>query len=113
MTNREAFNLFMTFDTAKQLKCMETIENNALVRHSCKYDEYGVHSKVYDKMRWLRYEAVGVPIGKMEDVIKWLDEEASEKVTDFIAKLQRELESEDRCNGCGWCDEVLKEYRQS
>ena len=113
MTNREAFNLYMTLETAKQLKCMESIDNNALVRHSCKVDQYGVHVKVYDKLCWLRYKAVGMPIGKTVDVIEWLDEEASEKTTDFLAGLQRELESEDRCKDCGWCDEVLKEYRQS
>lgn len=113
MTNREAFNLYMTLETAMQLKCMETIDNNALVRHSCKCDGYGVHVKVHDKLLWLRYEAVGLPVGKVEDVIKWLDEEASEKTTDFLAELQAKLESEDRCKDCHWCDEVLKEYRQA
>jgi len=113
LTNREAFNLFMTLDTAKQLKCIEAVDNNALVRHSCKYDEYGVRTKVYDNLRWLRYKAVGVPVGSAEDVIKWLDEEASEKTMDFLDELQRKLESEDRCKDCNWCDEVLKEYRQS
>jgi len=112
LTNREAFNLYMTLETMKQLKCMEAIENNALVRHSCKYDKYGVHAEVYDKMRWLRYKAVGVPVGSMEDVIRWLDEEASEKTMEFLDELQKKLESEDRCKDCGWCDEVLKEYRQ-
>ena len=113
MTNREAFNLFMTLDTAKKLKCIEAVDNNALVRHSCKCDEYGVHSKVYDKMCWLRYKAVGMPVGSMEDVIEWLDEEASEKTTDYLAELQTELESENRCDGCTWCAEVLKECRQA
>ena len=113
MTNREAFNLYMTLDVRKQLKCMETIDNNALVRHSCKFDEYGVHSKVYDRMRWLRYEAVGVPVGSMEDVIQWLDEEASERTKAFLHRLRDELESEDRCIGCNWCEAVLKEYRQA
>ena len=113
MTNREAFNLYMTLEARKQLKCMEAIDNNALVRHSCKIIEYGIHVKVYDKMRWLRYEAVGVPVGSMEDVIKWLDEEASEKTMAFIHKLRDELESENRCVGCDWCEAVLKEYRQA
>ena len=113
MTNREAFNLYMALETAKSLKCIETIDNNALVCHSCKCSEYGVHVNVYDKMRWLRYEAVGMPVGKKEDVIKWLDEEANEKVMEFIGRLQTKLESEDRCKDCGWCDEVLKEYRQA
>ena len=111
MTNREAFNLYMTLEVRKQLKCMEAIDNNALVRQSCKIIEYGIHVKVYDKMRWLRYEAVGVPVGSMEDVIKWLDEEASEKTVNFLDELKKKLESEDRCKDCGWCDEVLKEYR--
>ena len=113
MTNREAFNLYMTLEARKQLKCMEAIDNNALVRHSCKIIEYGIHVKVYDKMRWLRYEAVGVPVGSMEDVIKWLDEEASKKTKDFLHKLRDELESENRCIGCGWCEAVLKAYRQA
>ena len=112
MTNREAFNRYMRLEVEKQLKCAETISNNDLVCHSCKYDEYGVHVEVYDKMRWLRYEAVGVPIGKKNDVIAWLDEEATDKVIGFLDALEKELESEDRCKNCSWCSEVLKEYRQ-
>ena len=113
MTNREAFNLYMTLEVRKQLKCTETIDNNALVRHSCKITEYGIHVNVYEKMRWLRYEAVGVPVGRIEDVIKWLDEEASKKTKEFLHKLRDELESENRCVGCDWCKAVLKEYRQA
>ena len=113
MTNREAFNLYMTLETTKQLKCMEAVDNNALVCHSCKYDEYGVHTKVYDKLRWLRYEAVGLPVGTNDEVIKWLDQEASEKTLNFLGELQKKLESEDRCKDCNWCDEVLTEYKQA
>lgn len=113
MTNREAFNLYMTLETAKQLKCMEAVDNNALVRHSGVYTEYGVHANVYDKLRWLRYKAVGVPVGPINEVIKWLDEEASKETPEFLGELQKVLDSEDRCKDCGWCDEVLKEYRQA
>ena len=113
MTNREAFNLYMRLETEKQLKCIEAADNNALVCHSRKYDEYGVRTKVYDKLLWLRYEAVGLPVGPKDEVIKWLDEEASEKTVNFLDELKKKLESEDRCKDCGWCDEVLKEYRQA
>ena len=113
MTNRNAFNLYMKLEIVKQLKCMEAIDNNALVRHSCKCDKYGVHAEVYDKMRWLRYKAVGVPVGTIDEVIKWLDEEASEKTLEFIGELQKELDSENRCKDCNWCDEVLTEYKQA
>ena len=112
MTNREAFNLYMTLETAKQLNCMERAINNALVRHSCHYPDYGIHVKVGDKLRWFRYKAVGVPIGNKEDVIKWLDEEASESIMGFLDELNRELESGDCCKGCDWCSKVLSEYGQ-
>lgn len=113
MTNREAFNLYMTLETSKQLKCMEALDNNVLVCHSSNYLEYGIRVNVGNRLSWFRFKTVGIPVGTKQDVIKWLDEEASEKTTNFLAELQRELESEDRCKDCHWCDEVLKEYKQA
>lgn len=112
MTNREAFNRYLRLEAEKGLKCTEAVDSNALVRHSCKYDKYGVHVEVYDKLRWLRYKAVGTPIGSMDDVIAWLDEEASEEVLEFLDEFQAELDSPDRCEGCSWCENVLREYRR-
>lgn len=112
MTNREAFNLYVTLEAAKQLKCMENAINNALVRHSCHYRDYGIHVRIGDKLNWFRYEAVGLPIGSKEDVIKWLDEEASEKTINSLNELDRKLESGDLCKGCDWCAKMLGEYGQ-
>lgn len=76
MTNREAFNQYIRKIAEKQIACMESMSDDALVQYTIDHYGYGIHINIGDKLAYFKAMTAGIPVGPKERVISWLDEEA-------------------------------------
>ena len=80
LTNREAFNQFIRMDVERQIRFMENIEDEELVKFTIDHPGYHIETNIGDKLSYFKAMTAGMPVGPKDRVIAWFKEEAPEKI---------------------------------
>ena len=80
MTNREAFNQFIRMDVERQIRFMENIEDEELVKLTIDHPGYHIETNIGKKISYFKAMMNGMPVGSKDSVTAWFKEEAPEKI---------------------------------
>ena len=78
MTNREAFNQWFREEIEEQIKYMEKMTDEELVKYTISTPGYHVEKNIGNAISYFKATHAPMPVGPADKVIKWFGEEWKE-----------------------------------